>query len=177
MPNDFEAALKFILKVEGGFSNHVADTGGATMRGIIQRVYDRDRDGRGLARRSVRLIEEGEVRAIYLQDYWLKGKCDRMPWPVSLSHFDACVNTGITQAGKLLQRAIGAKDDGIVGPMTLQQLDAVCEADGSIAVALHVADMRRGFYSRLVESKPDQRVFLRGWFNRVQKLEAEICPA
>ncbi len=175
MNNDFERALKFVLQAEGGYTNDKADSGGETNYGIIQREYDADRAARGMEKRSVRFINPDEVQAIYLRDYWQAGKCDKMPWPVSLAHFDACVNTGIGQAGKLLQRAIGAKADGIVGPMTLQKLDAECDDDGSVAVALHVADMRRDFYRGLVESKSSQGVFLKGWLNRVKELEDNLC--
>lgn len=40
MITEFEPALKAVLVHEGGFSNHPADTGGATMKGVTQRVYD-----------------------------------------------------------------------------------------------------------------------------------------
>lgn len=34
-------------------------------------------------------------------------------------HFDGCVNHGIKQASKFLQRALGVEDDGAIGPKTL----------------------------------------------------------
>ena len=40
MPIEFEDALKFVLKWEGGFTNHPKDPGGATNKGITQKVYD-----------------------------------------------------------------------------------------------------------------------------------------
>jgi hypothetical protein len=66
---------------------------------------------------------------IYLHDYWLAGRCDRMPWPVSLAHFDACVNTGVTQAAKFLQRTVSTRDDGLIGPLTLGALKLVLERE------------------------------------------------
>lgn len=41
-------ALSRALVHEGGFSNHSADPGGATMKGVTQRVYDAYRHRRHL---------------------------------------------------------------------------------------------------------------------------------
>ena len=61
----FEASLPFILRWEGGYVNHPNDPGGATNKGVTQRVYDDWRGKKGLARRTVKQIEDAEVHAIY----------------------------------------------------------------------------------------------------------------
>ena len=33
---------------------------------------------------------------------------------VGLAHIDACVNTGVAQAAKFLQRSVGTRDDGVI---------------------------------------------------------------
>lgn len=38
--------------------------------------------------------------------------------------FDCAVNTGVGMAKKLLQRAVGTKDDGIIGPKTRAAISA-----------------------------------------------------
>jgi lysozyme family protein len=58
-----------------------------------------------------------------------------MPWPVSLVHFDACVNMGVTQAARFLQRSVGAEPDGRIGPKTLEALRALLERETPLAVA------------------------------------------
>ena len=60
MPILFDEALKFVLKQEGGYSNHPADKGGATNKGIIQSVYNRYRRDKNLSIRSVKDIEDKE---------------------------------------------------------------------------------------------------------------------
>ena len=172
--DNFERSLKFVLKIEGGFTHDAADSGGATNLGITQSEYDRDRKRRALMQQSVFYISADEAHAIYLKDYWIKGKCDLMPWPVCLAHFDACVNTGILQAGKFLQRACGATVDGVVGPMTLQKLEEDIEVSGEHLVASRVAGSRAAFYRALVDKKPSQGVFLRGWLNRLGDLTEEM---
>jgi len=171
----FERALKFILDVEGGFSNHPHDTGGKTNRGILQREYDVYRDNRQKDRRSVKLIEEGELRDIYYNDYWIPGSCFKMPWPLDTIHFDGCVNTGVWQAGKFLQRAVGTTADGTVGPKTLAALKAKIEDVGLEAICQHIMEQRDGFYKLLADRDSRQKSFSNGWSNRLEKLKKFIA--
>jgi len=95
-----------------------------------------------------------------------------MQWPVNLAHFDACVNMGVTQAAKLLQRTVGTRDDGVVGPLTLAVLASALKHESPRALAGRLARQRIPFYRGLAKRDPEQRVFLQGWLNRVEKLEA-----
>jgi lysozyme family protein len=158
-------------EAEGGYTNHPADRGGPTNKGILQREYDQYRRRKGLPAADVRDILQTEVEDIYLHDYWLAGRCDRMPWPVSLAHFDACVNTGVTQAARFLQRSVGADPDGRIGPKTLEALRALLERETPLAVAERLVRRREPFYRRLAEVDPTQNRFLQGWLNRVEKLK------
>ncbi len=174
MTPDFQRALAFVLKAEGGYTNHPADRGGPTNKGILQREYDQYRRDNDLPAADVRHILNTEVEDIYLHDYWVAGRCDRMPWPVSLAHFDACVNTGVTQAAKFLQRTVETRSDGLLGPLTLGALTAALECESPGALAERLARQRFAFYRELAKRDPEQRVFLRGWLNRVKKLEAAL---
>lgn len=62
---NFAPALARVLVHEGGYANHPQDPGGATMKGVTQRVYDALRNLRNLPKRSVASIEEAELQAIY----------------------------------------------------------------------------------------------------------------
>ncbi len=53
-----------------------------------------------------------------------------MRWPLAVVHFDACVNLGNFKiskgkrhyhyrANRILQRALGVTEDGLIGPVTL----------------------------------------------------------
>jgi len=66
----FSAALALVLALEGGYSNHPADPGGATNYGITQAAYDSWRRGRGLDPQPVARIDRREVDAIYRERYW-----------------------------------------------------------------------------------------------------------
>lgn len=161
--SSFREALPHVLRFEGSYVNDPADPGGATNKGITQVVYDAYRTERRVPIQSVRLITDPEVEAIYLERYWKAGHCDLLPWPISLAHFDACVNAGIPQATKLLQRAAGVTDDGKWGPAT-----------AATAPNVRLSDLlmeRVRFYYVLVQQKPTLGKFFPGWIGRVVQLK------
>ena len=102
----FHAALPFVLRWEGGYVHHPDDPGGATNKGVTQRVYDGWRAGEGLGLRSVRLIEDDEVRAIYQTGYWLPPHCDDLRSRLDLVQFDTAVNMGVGRAGEAYYRRL-----------------------------------------------------------------------
>jgi lysozyme family protein len=173
-PN-FERALKFVLKSEGGFVNHPHDKGGKTMKGILQRVYDKYRDDKQEDRRCVREITDEEVEDIYYNEYWVPGKCYKFPWPLYAVHFDGCVNSGVGQASKWLQRAVGTKADGAIGPKTIMAYEAKVEEIGVDAIVQNILEQRDGFYKLLVYKDPTQKSFINGWLNRLDNLKEYIA--
>jgi lysozyme family protein len=164
----FDASLPFILRWEGGFVDHPADPGGATNKGVTQRVYDSWRTRQGQPPRSVRLIEDAEVHAIYESDYWVPPRCDLLSGPLDLVHFDTAVNMGPGRAVRFLQSALRCSVDGDFGPGTKMAVESCDPGDAVLAYC----DRREEFYRALVARKPDQGVFLKGWLNRLEALRA-----
>lgn len=162
----FPEALAAVLASEGGFVDHPADRGGPTNMGVTQGVFDAHRRSRGLPSRSVRDISTAEVAEIYMARYWTPAKCGALPWPASLCHFDAAVNSGVRQAAVLLQRAVGVAEDGVIGPQTL----AAVQRAGRARLLARMWVGRLDLYRRIVAGNPTQLVFLRGWENRVADL-------
>ena len=165
----FDAALPFVLRWEGGYVNHPDDPGGATNKGVTQEVYDGWRAGQGLATRSVQLIEDAEVRAIYETGYWLPPHCNELRGQLDLVQFDTAVNMGVGRAVRFLQASVGCAVDGQYGPLT-QGAAAECDLASTIAA---YCDAREGYYRRLVEKRPNLGVFLKGWLNRLNALRSE----
>lgn len=169
----FDQALRYVLGIEKGFSDHPADSGGATQWGITEAVYHRWRADQNLSPRPVRQITVDEMRAIYHQNYWIDGGCERFPWPASLVHFDGCVNHGIRGAWGVAQRAVGVHPDGIVGPVTEGALQHAIDH----GVPLLVREMlweRIRKYGRIVAADSSQHVFLNGWLNRMDELRDRV---
>jgi lysozyme family protein len=166
----FEASLPFVLRWEGGFVNHPSDPGGATNKGVTQKVNDDWRARHGLALRSVASIEDAEVRAIYEAGYWLPPGCDLLRRQLDLVQFDTAVNMGVGRAIRFLQSALTCAADGQLGPLTKQ---AAAECDLNTTIATY-CDAREAYYRGLAESKPDLGVFLKGWLNRLNALRATV---
>jgi len=166
----FEQSIPFVLRWEGGFVDHPADPGGRTNQGITQQVYDRWRARQGLPARDVKLVDQGEVHAIYEADYWVPPRCDLLQSPLELVQFDTAVNMGVGRAVRLLQRCVGCGVDGDFGPQTER---AVASCDAGDAVRRY-CDAREAYYRNLAEKRPDLKVFLKGWLNRLNALRREV---
>lgn len=122
MRENLTTSMRFLLAHEGGFVNHPKDPGGATNRGVTQRVYDAFRDRIGQPRRSVRGIANDEVAEIYARQYWHPIRGDDLPSGLDYAVFDFAVNSGVKRAAIELQRILGVKADGVIGEVTLAKI-------------------------------------------------------
>lgn len=170
----FNEALTLVLKYEGGYVNNPADHGGATNKGIIQREYDRYRQANNQDLQSVQFILDEEVKDIYYKNYWYAGKCYLLPPGIAIIHFDSCVNCGTAQSAKFLQRAASVPDDGIVGAITIAAINKLLVDNKETYVLHSYLEQRANFYYKLVEKDPSQKVFIKGWQNRISDLTAYI---
>ena len=158
----FDRAAGYIFKLEGGYVNDPDDSGGATNLGITQNVYDSTK------KKDVKNITEAEAESIYLKNYWLPSKCDiidKTHPALAAIHFDCAVNCGVYQANKLLQRALGVEDDGVIGSITLRSVRMCDEVKASMAY-LH----KRADFYKLLAKKPRQGKFLKSWIHRLKFL-------
>lgn len=117
---NFDQAFELLIMPvrEGGYQDGRGDPGGETKFGISKRSYPRE---------DILNLTKERAKAIYQVDYWSPACCDLMPAMVRFSLFDCAVNTGPTQAKKLLQRAVGATEDGQIGPRTLMAVSSMPE--------------------------------------------------
>ena len=107
--------------------------------------------------------EGGEARQIYLHEYViLPGFLNlRDPYIKELV-VDAAVNHGPREAIILLQRAIGAPQDGELGLETLKLLGSFEEAN----VWFKFMGQRLRYYASIIAHYGSQCVFAQGWLNR-----------
>ena len=163
MIDRFAACLAETLKHEGGYSNDPHDPGGATMKGVTQRVYDGYRSGQGAAHRDVREITDKELRALYGKNYWGAARCGELPAGVDLVVFDAAVNSGVSRSAKFVQKVTNSSQDGHIGAATLAAINA---ADPATVVRGMMAE-RRVFLQKL----PTFWRFGKGWMARCDAIE------
>lgn len=149
--NNFDAAFAKIIGVEGGYTNDPLDLGGETKFGISKRAHP-DVDIKNLT------IEA--AKAIYLKDYWLKLGCDGLPAPLDLFVFDAGVNQGVQAAATMLQSAVGAMTDGVIGQKTIDKVNKL----GPRAAVLFMANRAMRYAG---SREPQRSEYLHGWMNRL----------
>lgn len=77
---------------------------------------------------------------------------------------DLAFNRGMAGATKFLQRAVGAKEDGLLGPKTLELLAQQNPRDVLRQVSLEQLNYER----RLAEQNPERKKFLPGLENRIR---------
>jgi lysozyme family protein len=164
----FEDAIAYVFGEEGGLADHPDDRGGRTLYGITTLTWEDWRDRLGKPGTPVDACTPDDARVIYHRGYWLECKCDALPWPVSLCVFDAAVQHGPEQAAKLLQRALGVRDDGKIGPMT----QAAVGGANVAKLVRALIRMRLLNYRAVLIKRPDQRVFGPGWIGRAMNLWA-----
>lgn len=169
--DEFARSLPKILVSEGGFTNNKNDLGGATNKGITQRVYNEWRTAKGLLVQSVQLITDDEVAAIYRERYWDIAKLDKLAPGVSYVVFDGNVNSGVSQSIKWLQRALQSLGlyqgaiDGVIGQGTILAAAGVNDNDSLVAA---IEDRRLAFMKALKTWK----YFGKGWAARVASVKA-----
>jgi lysozyme family protein len=121
---NFDRALKLVLKHEGGFVNHPRDPGGATNKGVTIATFRRMID-RNATVADLKNITDAQLSSIYRKGYWDKVKADQLPSGLDYAVFDFGVNSGPGTAVKYLQRALGVKVDAVIGPQTIAAANAV----------------------------------------------------
>ena len=169
-----------VIGREGGYSNHPADTGGATRWGVTEEVA-RAHGYRG----DMRFYPREDAVAVYRRIYWLRPGFDRVTEHaprIAAELFDTGVNMGSAVAIGFLQRALNALNRGAadypdmpvdrrIGDRTIAALEAFIARRGSAgeAVLLKAIEALQGErYLRLAEERPAKEAFLYGWLaNRI----------
>jgi len=166
--SEFERALEFTLRWEGGYSDHPNDPGGATNQGVTQGVYDAFRKAKGLPTRPVRELSTEECREIYYRHYWLPVEARTSPQWVQLRFalFDSFVNFGVHGGTTIWQFVCGTRADGIWGPLTSEATQRFVNGRGVLWCSLALVGSRIRYRARRVSENRSQLTFLWGWLNR-----------
>jgi len=156
---DFPEAFHAVIGHEGGYVNDPNDPGGETNFGISKRAYPH---------LDIKNLTLNEAQAIYHRDYWVKALCPSFPDPLRFQLFDTAVNSGPGMAVVLLQRALGVKDDGVAGPITMK---AVAEVKSVAVLSVLFLAARLRFMTGL-DNWPHHG---KGWARRIATNLEEVC--
>lgn len=174
--DDYKDLLDSILEAEGwpAFTDDPDDPGGPTKGGITLKTLQ----GywapieRGIA--DLKMLPEEYAREIYFRQYVLAPHFDKITYgPLQRQVVNAGVLHGPRRSIQLLQEAVHVTRDGILGPITLAEL----EFEANEVVPLFVA-MQCRYMARLVTDNyrdrqkqgmalhRDLSKFAAGWINR-----------
>ena len=174
----YKKALSFVLKWEGGYSNNPNDRGKMTFKGITQAAYNSYLLSKNMKAKPIateyetgtvpkgkqfthyRLkingkivkdvdvvihITQEEIEEIYFKRYWLAAKCDTMTPKFAVLCFDTAVHMGPGRNAEFLKAA------------EYKHPEKFLEA-------------RIAKYHEFAKV-PSQRIFLKGWLNRMNSLK------
>lgn len=159
----FKTIFRRVIGSEGGFTDNPKDpgnwTGGKVGKGELKGTKF------GLAAHShpdldIKNITVEQAEHEYYK-WFLDGQLHLLPPVMQYQMFDARFNHGAKWANKLLQRAVGAKDDGIIGPKTLAAVNGFDRHD----LPLRFVAYRVKFYTDLRHFDE----FGRGWMRRIHE--------
>ncbi len=158
MKENFDEALKAILKHEGGYVNHPKDPGGMTNLGVTKRVWEQWVGGK-VDEKTMRSLTPELVAPMYRKQYWDAVKGDDLPEGLDYLMFDFAVNAGPVRAIRTMQKAMGLTTDGIIGPKTL----GVLKDSSREELVARFSDEKEAFYRGLNTFS----TFGKGWLRRV----------
>ena len=181
--SDFTKCITKTLQYEGvsststGYVDHPNDRGGATKYGIsttfIKDTGDIDffdmHTDLVLDKRDIQQLTFDKAVEAYKKYFWdVFNLDDIQDNKKAFLIFDAAVNHGISGATKLVQRALNScgcsvSVDGIYGPKTKAALEQ-CAVEDFIKA---FQEKRTALYEAIVKNNPSQKVFLKGWLNRI----------
>lgn len=177
--SSFHEAVEFVLRNEKGYENDLNDPGGITNFGISMRflkslsenlrkkygIFDPE-----ITEETMKALTLNQAKLIYKGEFWNHAPFQEIQNQDHCNYiFDMCVNFGISPAIKCVQRACWAvmkrwenlKEDGILGENTLLAIK-IC----GVFIMPALRAERGCFYRMIVEKHPEQKEFLRGWYNR-----------
>jgi len=184
--SDFNSALAFVLKHEGGYVNDPNDAGGATNFGISLR-YLKD-----LVKQYPELIQEfsiktpsqidknfiknisfNAVQTIYQHFWWDKyGYGYVNDQKLATKIFDVAVNIGPNSAIKILQQALCKIYELNKMPIQIdlphnifKYANGLSEANISNLLKIYCS-LIAGYYNSLVKKNPNNAKYIKGWLNR-----------
>lgn len=174
----FNKAYDFIREREGGYANVANDKGGETYAGVSRVNFpsepiwywiDQLKLLGPIKHNSIIPSVEPLVREFYARLF----KHYRIPEikneSTAIAIFDYIVHSGTT-AVKRIQRLVGVKDDGAIGPQTLGAINSANQA----FLQEDILKDRKALFEQIVARDPSQAKFLTGWINRLNELAAVI---
>lgn len=145
-PERFSRFLTLLLMLEGGEVDDPSDSGGLTKLGVTQATYTDWLIKKKKPQKSVKDITRSDVEDIYYENYFSKVSYIEE----EICHylmFDLAVNSGPGRVRDCIQAISNPHD-----PYAVLQ-------------------WRRQYYNKIAANNPTQQKFLKGWLNRLKRIQ------
>jgi len=170
---NFDEAFEHTMKAEGGYVNDPQDPGGETYKGIARKMnpkwsgwvtVDLKKKQSNFPRSLDTTPElQEQVKDFYRVNYWHRVAGDDIAnQDIAESIFDFAVNAGVGTSTKLAQMTVGASVDGVMGPKSVEKINADNPRAFLAVFALHKISR----YVSICDNRPDSRKFFFGWIKR-----------
>lgn len=164
----------YIRAWEGGLSLDPDDAGNwygglvvGSKYGVTAAALSAWRKTANITAQDIRDLTLDEAVQIAQRLYYEQPRFNRLPWdPVIASAVDFGWGAGPTQAIKSLQRMVGTDADAQIGPATDAAYRAAVARAGIEGLAVTWQRVRDDFYRMIVERRPVNAKYLKGWMNR-----------
>ena len=154
--------IPIIKKWEGGYSDNPNDRGGATNSGVTLAVYQ-SVYGKSKTKNDLKRMTSDQWNYIFTKLYWNKWKADEIKNQSIANILVDWVWMSGYGTIKKIQSLFGLTSDGIVGNKTISYINSHDQEE----VFNKIWNRRKSFYESLVKNNPSQKVFLKGWMNRL----------
>lgn len=170
---DFAAAFALTMKAEGGYVNDPQDPGGETYKGIARKMNSKwdgwvvidmmKKEKNFPANLGSNAQLQEKIKAFYGANYWDKIRGDEIQnQHIAESIFDFAVNAGPIASAKLAQITVNAEPDGVIGPKTIEKINA----DDPRAFLAIFALNKIARYVSICDKRQESRKFFFGWVKR-----------
>lgn len=134
-PDFYDDAFRTAIGHEGGYVFNPKDPGGETKFGLAKK-YNPDLD--------IKNLTLDQAKNIYKERYWDKYKLDQFNDEHKTEAFNMLINSP-SRAAKAIQRTVGVKPDGAIGPKTIE---AMSKYKNDVMV-----DAKKEYFKSLAEDK------------------------
>ena len=171
---DYRKYVPFILRWEGGVSNHAADRGGLTYKGITyygtyfelcKIVLKKDPD-----KEHFLSLTDEEV-GLFVKHYWDRATNNNQIASQKIaeaitSWFWGSGKLGLMWYQQMLNKEFNCKlvVDGVIGRASIEAINSI-DADDLFRMSIKY---RYNRFHQICKQNPPQKVFLKGWLNRLQ---------
>ena len=170
---DYRKYVPFVLRWEGGVSNNAADRGGLTCKGITYTTYNllcKTVLKKSPHREHFLSLTDEEV-GLFVKYYWDKSTNNNQIVSQKIAEAITSWHWGSGKLGLMWYQQMLNKEfncklvvDGIIGRASVVAINSI-DADDLFKTSIKY---RYNRFHQICKQNPSQKVFLKGWLNRLK---------